>query len=192
MKDFFDALGQFFSSLIKEKKFGGITSIVLIILGVAFVFEFFSGMLFYNELDRKVDIIEKIIDIKSNDAVMDGILKEEVSQIESSISNRKVINIQGWILNLDYSKVSFGKVFFSGGIWMLFGLIAVLGAMGKEKDNKVVGLLLIIFGFIMSLLCNLIPNILNRPWINSILYLLVNIGFIILISSSTKKKQKAI
>ena len=190
MKELINSIGEFLGNLIKEKKVGWIFSILLITTFLFLIFEYFTGFLYYREINNKIIVIEKIQDIKESGKQLSSNLYNELNEIEEKLCERETINIQNMLRNISLSRVNLWKIMTSGGIWMVIGIIAAFGFLGEDKASKSVGIFLIIAGFIISIFFNKIPDILNKAWINPILYITGNIIFIILISKKGKAGKK--
>ena len=190
MKELIDSIGKLLSGFIKEKKIGGIFSIIIVTTFLFLGVEYFAGFLYYHEINNKISVIEKIQEIRESGMQLSSNLNDELIDVEKALGERNIINVHNLFKGIRLSKVNFWKIMSSGGIWVIIGIIAAFGFLGDDKVSKGVGIFLIIAGCIISFFFNKIPDILNKTWINSILYLSGNIVIIVLLSKKGKARKK--
>jgi len=185
-----------------------VISFILLILLLDNIF----GFSFYYNNDKKINQIKELNFILRDSSVT-GILREKVDKLRNDLIFHKSIKDQIYdFLNSssakshtnDNSKNKNGSTkidwwsFLSVNSFLIIAMIAIPFSAFSDKSDPLWKNLLILFfaeiiGFalciLMYKLASLIPVILQHVWINYLLNVLLNIGFVLLILYFQKKTE---
>lgn len=191
-----ELLNKIFEKVINEKKGFKVIAwifIILIILAIVFYPIIDANFLYYNRTNKRIEIIQKIVNIDEQDIKRDKRIEEEYNSILNDMNTQS----NNYISNIFQKETSKGKNIakFISGAWLfiLVGLIMPF-TIDKNKgkrftaNNIMAGILCIIIAGILGYICMKIPNIINYG-VNIILYQIILIFLAYSISSSSKKAQ---
>lgn len=191
-----DILNTVFQKLVNEKKGFKLIAwiiIILIILAVIFYPIIDANFLYYNRSNKRIEIIQKIVNINENDIKRDSRIEEEYNSIlndMNSQSNNYISNI----FQKETNKVKNIAKFISGSwLFIIIGIIMPF-TLDKNKgkrftfNNFMGGIVCLGIGAILGFACYKIPNIINFA-VNIILYQIILIFLAYTIATSGKKAQ---
>lgn len=193
MKDIFNNV---LNKLINEKKGFKLIAwifIIVIILAIVFYPIIDANFLYYNRTNKRIEIIQKIVNINENDIKRDSRIEEEYNSILNDMNSQS----NNYISNIFQKETNIGKNIakFISGSW-LFIIIGIIMPFTLDKNkgkrftinNIIGGIICILIGIMLGFVCYKIPNIINFL-INIILYQIILMFLVYTIATSTKKNQ---
>lgn len=193
MKDIFNNV---LNKLINEKRgFKLIAWIFIIVIVLAIVFYpiIDANFLYYNRTNKRIEIIQKIVNIDENDIKRDSRIEEEYNSILNDMNSQS----NNYISNIFQKETNKGKNIakFISGSW-LFIIIGIIMPFTLDKNkgkrftlnNFMGGIVCLGIGAILGFACYKIPNIINFA-VNIILYQIILIFLAYTIATSGKKAQ---
>lgn len=193
MKDIFNNV---LNKLINEKKGFKLIAwifIIVIILAIVFYPIIDANFLYYNRTNKRIEIIQKIVNINENDIKRDSRIEEEYNSILNDMNSQS----NNYISNIFQKETNKGKNIakFISGSW-LFIIIGIIMPFTLDKNkgkrftlnNFMGGILCLSIGVILGFACYKIPNIINFA-VNIILYQIILIFLAYTIATSGKKAQ---
>ena len=180
--------------IINEKKSFKLVAwifIAAIILAIIFYPIIDANFLFYNRINKRIEIIQKIVNIGENDIKRDPRIEEEYN----SILNDMNLQSNNYISNIFQKETSIGKNIakFISGSWLFITIGIVMPfTLDKSKgkrftfNNIMSGVLCLIIGAILGFICYKIPNIINFV-VNMVLYQIILIFLAYTIATSGKE-----
>lgn len=193
MKDIFNNV---LNKLINEKKGFKLIAwifIIVIILAIVFYPIIDANFLYYNRTNKRIEIIQKIVNIDENDIKRDSRIEEEYNSILNDMNSQS----NNYISNIFQKETNKGKNIakFISGSW-LFTIIGIIMPFTLDKNkgkrftlnNFMGGILCLGIGAILGFACYKIPNIINFA-VNIILYQIILIFLAYTIATSGKKAQ---
>lgn len=191
-----DILNTVFQKLVNEKKGFKLIAwiiIILIILAVIFYPIIDANFLYYNRTNKRIEIIQKIVNINENDIKRDSRIEEEYNSILNDMNSQS----NNYISNIFQKETNKGKNIakFISGSW-LFIIIGIIMPFTLDKNkgkrftfnNFMGGIVCLGIGAILGFACYKIPNIINFA-VNIILYQIILIFLAYTIATSGKKAQ---
>lgn len=191
-----DILNTVFQKLVNEKKGFKLIAwiiIILIILAVIFYPIIDANFLYYNRTNKRIEIIQKIVNINENDIKRDSRIEEEYNSILNDMNSQS----NNYISNIFQKETNKGKNIakFISGSW-LFIIIGIIMPFTLDKNkgkrftfnNFMGGIVCLGIGAILGFACYKIPNIINFA-VNIILYQIILILLAYTIATSGKKAQ---
>ena len=193
MKEIFNNV---LNKLINEKKGFKLIAwifIIVIILAIVFYPIIDANFLYYNRTNKRIEIIQKIVNIDENDIKRDSRIEEEYNSILNDMNSQS----NNYISNIFQKEPNTGRNIakFISGAW-LFVIVGVIMTFSLDKNkgkrftlnNIMGGILCIVIGAILGFACYKIPNIINFA-VNIILYQIILIFLAYTIATSGKKAQ---
>lgn len=193
MKDIFNNV---LNKLINEKKGFKLIAwifIIVIILAIVFYPIIDANFLYYNRTNKRIEIIQKIVNINENDIKGDSRIEEEYNSILNDMNSQS----NNYISNIFQKETNKGKNIAKciSGSW-LFIIIGIIMPFTLDKNkgkrftlnNFMGGILCLAIGVILGFACYKIPNIINFA-VNIILYQIILIFLAYTIATSGKKAQ---
>ena len=193
MKEIFNNV---LNKLINEKKsFKLIMRIFIIVIILAIVFYpiIDANFLYYNRTNKRIEIIQKIVNINENDIKRDSRIEEEYNSILNDMNSQS----NNYISNIFQKETNKGKNIakFISGSW-LFIIIGIIMPFTLDKNkgkrftlnNFMGGILCLAIGAILGFACYKIHNIINFA-VNIILYQIILVFLAYTIATSGKKAQ---
>ena len=152
-----------------------------------------ANILYFNRVNKRIDILERIIDINENDVKKDKRIEKEYYSIIEAM-NAQSVNQTG---NIFVRETGVGSNIFKfvSGAW-LFAIVGIMLLFTRDKitgkifsGNNLAGAItsFVIAAFI-GYVCMKIPNIFNIG-VNAVLYQIMLISLAYIISKSNNKKQ---
>jgi len=191
-----DILNTVFQKLVNEKKGFKLIAwiiIILIILAVIFYPIIDANFLYYNRTNKRIEIIQKIVNINENDIKRDSRIEEEYNSILNDMNSQS----NNYISNIFQKETNKGKNIakFISGSW-LFIIIGIIMPFTLDKNkgkrftfnNFMGGIVCLGIGAILGFACYKIPNIINFA-VNIIVYQIILIFLAYTIATSGKKAQ---
>lgn len=191
-----DILNTVFQKLVNEKKGFKLIAwiiIILIILAVIFYPIIDANFLYYNRTNKRIEIIQKIVNINENDIKRDSRIEEEYNSILNDMNSQS----NNYISNIFQKETNKEKNIakFISGSW-LFIIIGIIMPFTLDKNegkrftfnNFMGGIVCLEIGAILGFACYKIPNIINFA-VNIILYQIILIFLAYTIATSGKKAQ---
>lgn len=164
--------------------------VVLIIIG-AYIFPYIdANLLYYNRIEKRVDILRELSEIDIETISKSPILQDEYDAILSEITSQREWSIFGTNTSEqseDLRNISIFK-FISGGIlaWIITICVPFMNTF-KDRTSKVIAFFICaILGVILGWFGYIIPTIFN-PLINYIGFPILQ--FVLLYSLSNKQKS---
>lgn len=191
MKDIFNNI---LDKIINEKKSFKLIAwifIIVIILAIVFYPIIDANFLYYNRTNKRIEIIQRIVNIDENDIKRDSRIEEEYNSILNDMNSQS----NNYISNIFQKETNTGKNIakFISGSWLFFVIGIIMPfTLDKNKgkrftfNNIMGGLLCLIIGAILGFACYKIPNIINFA-VNMILYQIILIFLAYTIATSGKK-----
>ena len=126
-----------------------------------------ANFFYYDRIEKRIDILQKITEIDTEKLSENAVLKNEYNKIISEIEKQEEFSISN-ALNTDYNNYKWGK-FISGGILVWFVAIwALFMKTVKGLGMKAITfLILAVFGIVLGFIATSIPTIID-PWVNYI------------------------
>lgn len=193
MKDIFN---NFLEKILNEKKSFKLIAwifIILIILSIIFYPIIDANFLYYNRTNKRIEIIQKMVNINENDIKRDSRIEEEYNSILSDMNSQS----NNYISNIFQKETNIGKNIakFISGAW-IFIIVGVIMPFSLDKNkgkrftlnNILGGILCLGIGVILGFACYKIPNIINFA-VNIILYQIILIFLAYTIATSGKKAE---
>ena len=193
MKEIFNNV---LNKLINEKKGFKLIAwifIIVIILAIVFYPIIDANFLYYNRTNKRIEIIQKIVNINENDIKRDSRIEEEYNSILNDMNSQS----NNYISNIFQKETNKGKNIakFISGSW-LFIIIGIIMPFTLDKNkgkrftfnNFMGGIVCLGIGAILGFACYKIPNIINFA-VNIILYQIILIFLAYTIATSGKKAQ---
>ena len=166
MKDIFN---NFLEKILNEKKSFKLIAwifIILIILSIIFYPIIDANFLYYNRTNKRIEIIQKMVNINENDIKRDSRIEEEYNSILNDMNSQS----NNYISNIFQKETNTGK------------------NIAKTLNNILGGILCLGIGVILGFACYKIPNIINFA-VNIILYQIILIFLAYTIATSGKKAE---
>lgn len=189
-----DALSKIFEQLVSKKK--GIKALAWIFICVLLLMIIFypiidANFLYYNRANKRIDIVQKIVELDKEEIKKDKRLEEEYNSILNDMNKQDDNYINNIFVKETSQKNNIIK--FVSGFWM-FALIAIILPFWKDKNtgerfvkiNIISAVLCLAAAFVMGYACVAIPNIINM-WVNVILYEIILVFLAYTISTSGNK-----
>lgn len=193
MKDIFSNILE---KILNEKKSFKLIAwifIILIILSIIFYPIIDANFLYYNRTNKRIEIIQKMVNINESDIKRDPRIEKEYNSILDDMNSQS----DNYISNIFQKETNTGKNIakFVSGSW-LFIFIGIIMPFSVDKNkgkrftinNIIGGILCLGIGTILGFACYKIPNIINFA-VNIILYQIILIFLTYTIVTSGKKSQ---
>lgn len=191
-----DTLSKIFERLISKKK--GIKALAWIFICVLLLMIIFypiidANFLYYNRADKRIDIVQKIVELDKEEIKKDKRLEEEYNSILNDMNKQEDNYINNIFVKETSKKNNIIK--FVSGFWM-FAVIAIILPFWKDKNtgkrfvkiNIISAILCLIMAVVIGYVCVEIPNIINM-WVNIILYEIILVFLAYTISTSGNKEK---
>lgn len=191
-----EVLSIFFEKLVNGKNGFKIIAwifVFLIIIAIVIYPIIDANFLYYNRTNKRIDIIQKVIGISTEDIKSDKRIEEEYNSILNDMNKQN----QNYINNIFVTETSPAKNMakFISGAW-LFALVGLIMPFSKDKKsgkrfsaNNIGGAILcLVIAGVIGYICMKIPSIINVG-INIVLYQIILIFLAYTISTSGKKAQ---
>lgn len=180
-----NGLNSLFKNLTLWKFLKWIGTIFLIAVIALFIYEnFFSSSFYYDKIDRKIEVIEKIQNLSKNDSV----IQYEINQ--KLLETLKVVDIpDANYLSMKELNFKLSKNFWEYLIKILGALllpVLIIFSVRNDSDNNDTIVGAIMFIIIFGIISFLIPTIYNA-WIN--FFLMPIIQVLILLPFIMKNKN---
>lgn len=191
-----DILNTVFQKLVNEKKGFKLIAwiiIILIILAVIFYPIIDANFLYYNRTNKRIEIIQKIVNINENDIKRDSRIEEEYNRILNDMNSQSNNYISNIFQKETNKEKNIAKFISGSWLFIIIGII-MLFTLDKNKgkrftfNNFMGGIVCLGIGAILGFACYKIPNIINFA-VNIILYQIILIFLAYTIATSGKKAQ---
>ena len=163
-----------FASGKHSKKFWAIVIILCVLVMIVYPY-IDANYFYYNRIEKRIDILQSLVDLTGNPIENDESLKAEYESILSEVSSARNSSIIQKTKHVD-SEMEHNVKFLSA--FALWGIVGVVLLFSKPKDGKrtfkkfmqnVVGVLVcIMIGIVCGKIFALIPTIYHY-WINAII-----------------------
>ena len=191
-----DVLNIIFEKLVNGKNGFKIIAwvfVLLIIIAIVIYPIIDANFLYYNRVNKRIEIIQKVVNIDEEKIKKDKRLEEEYNSILNDMNNQNKNYINNVFISETNTTKNIAK--FISGAW-LFAIVGILMPFSEDKkngkrfsaNNIVVAILCFIIAGIIGYICMKIPNIINVG-INIVLYQIILIFLAYTISTSGKKAQ---
>lgn len=183
-----DKLFELIKTNLKNPKFY-IVLIVLIFIVVLLFPYIDANFFYYNRVEKRIEILNKISQLDQASFENNSILKSEYDSILNEISKQKDGSI-GSIFKTDVSTTEkFWKFVSGGAISWILALVCLFIKFGKVS-HKIAGIFLcILLGFVLGAVFSVIPTIIT-PIINYIFSPILQIVLLGLLTTNGNKEEK--
>ena len=192
-----EGLGNLFSRNYKKPSFWFF--IVVIFLTALVLFPYIdSNIFYYSRIDKRVDILERIIALDLDKVKNDPILLNEYNSILSEIDNQRDYSVNYIFSNIGsifQSAISYKDAdgikiikFISGAFWCLLITICIpfMNTFKGKSDKLIALIIMIVVSLVVGSICSAIPVIIS-PIVNYTGIPLLQLVIAIIVATRKKK-----
>ena len=171
---------------LKNPKFYAAIAVLVIIMSLIFPY-IDANFFFYNRIEKRIDILQSLSEIDTEQIAKFPALQEEYNAILSEIEGQREWSVSGAISTDQYPDITLFKFLSGGALAWIVALCVPFMNTFKDRKSKVFALLLVaLFGGIFGGIGSIIPTIVN-PWVNYVGYPVLQL--IALIALTIKPKN---
>jgi hypothetical protein len=172
MKEAAGFITSLFSGLdLRRRWVAGVLAAILLLASL-WVFESYTGYFFYQTLERRVGLLERMRSLGDEGIHSDSQLYPIYQATVEQLANRIDFRVQ-WPSISPADPTSLGKAISGSSVWILILVVGVVSEIRKVKRISgtaigvalTVGLIAYLFGWIGTILPTL-----GNPWVNYILF----------------------
>jgi len=194
-------IASFFVSLFQDLKLPvrwiALFSLLVIFFGGILSYEALTGHFYLTKLEKKITLLKELQTIADTGIEKHPDLKSIYARTSYELANFEVHSLSSYIPSVfSFIKIrepiSIGKAVSGALIWilvMIFGVSSEFQKNGRVTGMTIaIGVALLLIAMFFGWLGTLIPTLIN-PWVNFILFPIVQLGLILLF---TPKKKTAV
>ena len=189
-------LSKLFEQILSQKKgikVVGWIFIIIILIIIVFYPIIDANFLYYSRANKRIDIVQKILELDTEELKKDKRLEDEYNSILNDMNNQDENYINNIFVKETSKKNNIIK--FVSGAWM-FTIVALILPFSKDKKtgrkfsmNNILGAIVCLgIAWLIGYICILIPNIISMG-VNIILYEFILIFLAYTISTSGNKSN---